>query len=189
MTFEHEVSIVEIYRRCRQSQHFNYNASRYYMKWNNRLVRITIIFSCLVVSAIFYQIVDHYTSVQSAYSLYITYAAGAVSLLVTILSILQMIFNFSELSERGNRISARYGNVRRELELLLSQKAISESELKIKMNSINYFMTCLAEDSPRIPIHIQEKVKKELKNKPITNPLIQDVLRRMQEKNTVQVKK
>ena len=35
MTFEHEVSIVEIYRRCRQSQHFNYNASRYYMKWNN----------------------------------------------------------------------------------------------------------------------------------------------------------
>ena len=57
------------------------------------------------------------------------------------------------------------------------------------MNSINYFMTCLAEDSPRIPIHIQEKVKKELKNKPITNPLIQDVLRRMEAKGTGQVKK
>lgn len=50
-------------------------------------------------------------------------------------------------------------------------------------------MMCLAEDSPRIPIHIQEKVKKELKNKPITNPLIQDVIRRMEAKDTGQVKK
>lgn len=174
MTKEQEMLIKEVYRRCRQSQHFNYQASHYYLKKNNRLVGITILFSCLASSAISYRIIQYFTSTQSSYSLHITYAAGALSVFVTVLSILQMIFNYSELSERCSRASARYGFIRRELELLMSQKTISDSELSNRMSDINYVMTCLAEDAPLIPEKTQKKVKKELESDHILHPLFSD---------------
>lgn len=171
MTKEQELNIKELNRRCRQSQTFVYQTSLYYMKKNNRLGVATIVLSLVVTSTLFIQVVQYLSSIQTLNPFFITLGTGALSILVTILSVLQMFFNYSGLSEKCKTISARYGSVRREIEALMTQKNITQDELNERLDRINSKMTYLAADSPHIPEHIHKKVKKRLSSDPIQNPL------------------
>ena len=171
MTKEQELNLIELYRRCRQSQHFNYHASDYFMKRNNLLGIITIVLSTIVSSALIIQIFQYLNPNQNTNIDVLTILIGTISCVVTLLTILQMYLNYSDLAEKCKKVSARYGQVRRELEDLMTQKNITESEYSLKMSKINSTMTLLAEDSAQIPEHIQKKVKTQLQSDPIQNPL------------------
>lgn len=171
MTKEQELYITELNRRCRQIQHFNYQTSLHYMKKHNRLSVITITLSLVVSSVLFVQVIQYLSSVQPSNSFYVTCGAGLLSVLVTVLSVLQMYFNYSELSEKSKMISARYGEIRREIEVLMAQKNINDNEFYDRVRRINSDMTKLAEDSPHIPKHIYKAVKKELSSDPVQSHL------------------
>lgn len=159
VTREQEINIKELNRRCRQSQTFIYQTSLYYMKKNTRLNVVTIVLSLIVSSALFIQVVQYLSSMQTSNSFYITLGTGALSILVTVLSVLQVLFNYSGLSEKCKTISARYGSIRREIEALMAQKNITDNELNERLNRINAAMTNLAEDSPHIPERIHKDRK------------------------------
>ena len=185
MTKEQELNIIELNRRCRQSHTFIYQTSLYYMKKNTILGVTTIILSLIVSSSLFVQVVQYLSSVQSSNSFLITIGTGALSILATVLSILQVFLNYSGLSEKCKTISARYGSIRREIEILMTNKSITEDELNKSLNRINTSMMYLAEDSPHIPEHIYKKVKEKLSNDPIQNPLFSEMTEKDDNQNTI----
>ncbi len=184
MTEEQKINLKEWYRRCRQSQTFIYQTSLHYMNINKIFCVITIVLSLFVSSALFVQVVQYFVSVQLLNTFYVTIITGVLSVIVTVLSILQVFFNYAELSEKCKTISARYGSIRRELEILMIQEKITENELNEKLNRINTEMLHLAEDTPHIPARIYKKVKKSLSTDMIKNPLFSDKFEKTAEKET-----
>lgn len=78
--------------------------------------------------------------------LYAKLIAGLCSLAATVLSSLQTFFKFSERSEKHRIFAAKFGSVRRELEVLHIQTQIEATEL----NAVRTKLDKLAEEAPDV---------------------------------------
>lgn len=168
-----KVLIADWHRRCRQSQRLNYVTGNIYLKYHYIVGIVSIVLSAIVSSTFFTQI-NQQAVTQQAPSIaitIITYAGGSLSILVAILSALQTFFRFSEKSEKYKLISAKYGAIRRQLELLMTQEEISKNELERQLESIRKSMDDLAMNSLNIPERVKKAQVKDLNSQARKNGL------------------
>lgn len=155
--------IADWHRRCRQSQRLNYVTGNIYLKYHYLIGIFTIILSAIVSSTFFTQI--------QTMPAFVVYIAGSVNILVAILSALQTFFRFSEKSEKYKSISAKYGAVRRQLELLMTQENISKAELERQLDAIREIMDNLAMNSLNIPARVKKSEVEKLNSEARKNKL------------------
>lgn len=164
-----KVLIADWHRRCRQSQRLNYVTGNLYLTYHYIVGIMSIVLSTIVSSTFFNQINQQNVTKQS--STVIAYVAGSLSILVAILSALQTFFRFSEKSEKYKSSSAKYGAIRRQLELLMTQEDISKNELERQLESIRSAMDDLAMNSLNIPARVKKRQIEDLNSQPRKNRL------------------
>ena len=126
----------------------HYKAGDLSIKYNNRL-GIPVIFTTAIVGTSIFATINESPQVK------LRILAGIIIFLATILSTLQTFFKFSEKAEKHRIAGAKYGSIRREIDLFLikyseekdddRKNALSELELIAKQ------LSTLASESPRIP--------------------------------------
>lgn len=155
--------IADWHRRCRQSQRLNYVTGNIYLKYHYFIGIFSIVLSAIVSSTFF-------TQIQTMPAI-LVYLAGSINILVGILSALQTFFRFSEKSEKYKSISAKYGAVRRQLELLMTQENISKAELERQLETIQKKMDDLAMNSLNIPARVKKREVQKLNSEARKNKL------------------
>lgn len=94
----------------------------------------------------------------AAVSLVARIAVGMVSILATVLASLQTFFKYSENAEKHKIAAARFGMVRRKLEIL---SAGPDDGLRTDaIREVREQLDHLAEDSPHIPVRVFEKIER-----------------------------
>lgn len=166
-----KVLIADWHRRCRQSQRLNYVTGNVYLRYHYIVGIISIVLSAIVSSTFFTQINQQTVTQPISSTAPIMYVAGALSILVAILSALQTFFRFSEKSEKYKSISAKYGALRRQLELLMTKEEISKSELERQLEFIKKAMDDLAINSLNIPARVKKAQVKDLNSQARKNGL------------------
>jgi len=87
-------------------------------------------------------------------------AVGVLSLIAAVFSSLQTFFKFSERAEKHKTYGARFGSVRRELEVLYADE--SGAHEKDYINMLRKKLDRLAEEAPHVPVKIFARVQKNL---------------------------
>lgn len=129
-------------RRARESQFSHYRAAKRLANYG-RVFGVPVIVITAIVGA------SAFASILAAtVPLYAKLVAGLCSLAATVLSSLQTFFKFSERSEKHRAFGAKFGSVRRELELLHIQEHVKPAEL----TAIRVKLDKLAEEAPDVDV-------------------------------------
>jgi hypothetical protein len=136
-------------RRAREAQFSHYGAAKRLGKYG-RLFGVPVIFITAIVGA------SAFASILAqTVPLYAKLIAGLCSIAATVLSSLQTFFKFSERSEKHRLFGAKFGAVRRELELLRIQPQIKSAEL----TAIRVKLDKLAEEAPDVDAAVFSREK------------------------------
>lgn len=127
-------------RRARESQFSHYDAAKRLGRYGRFFGVPVIVITAIVGASAFASILTQ------TVPLYAKMIAGLCSLSATVLSSLQTFFRFSERSERHRIFGAKFGAVRRELEVLHIQTQIRSAEL----NAVRVKLDRLAEEAPDV---------------------------------------
>ena len=127
-------------RRARESQFSHYAAAarlgRYGRFFGVPVIIITALISASAVGSILAQTIPLYAKVIT----------GLCSVAATVLSSLQTFFKFSERSEKHRMFGAKFGAIRRELEILQTQNQIKPAQLTM----IRAKLDALAIEAPNV---------------------------------------
>lgn len=139
-------------RRAREAQFSHYGAARRLGNYGRIFGVPVIIITAIVGASAFASIL--FQTVPFAAKM----IAGLCSLVATVLSSLQTFFKFSERSEKHRIFAAKFGSVRRELEVLHLQAQIKASEL----TAVRTKLDKLAEEAPDVKAAVfsREKAKR-----------------------------
>lgn len=91
------------------------------------------------------------TSVHTNPSFYWKLAAGIIGVVISALTGLQSFFRFGEMSELHRVAAARFGAVRRELELLILAHPANDPAARTQLESIGKTVAMLEEKGPGFP--------------------------------------
>lgn len=128
-------------RRARESQFSHYGAAKRLGSYGRFFGVPVIVITAVVGASAFASILSE------TVPLYAKLIAGLCSLAATVLSSLQTFFKFSERSEKHRIFGAKYGAIRRELEVLHTcQTQIKSSEL----TAVRTKLDKLAEEAPDV---------------------------------------
>lgn len=127
-------------RRARESQFSHYNAAKRLGSYGRVFGVPVIIITAIVGASAFASILSQ------TVPLFAKLIAGLCSLAATVLSSLQTFFKFSERSEKHRIFGAKFGAVRRELEVLHIQAQIKSTEL----TAVRAKLDKLAEEAPNV---------------------------------------
>lgn len=127
-------------RRARESQFSHYTAAKRLGGYGRVFGVPVIIITAIVGASAFASILSQ------TVPLYAKLIAGLCSLTATVLSSLQTFFKFSERSEKHRIFGAKFGAVRRELEVLHIQAQIKPTEL----TAVRTKLDKLAEEAPDV---------------------------------------
>jgi hypothetical protein len=139
-------------RRARESQFSHYGAAKR-LSGYGRLFGIPVIVITAIVGASAFASV-----VSQTVPLYAKLIVGLCSLIATVLSSLQTFFKFSARSEKHRIFGAKFGAIRRELEVLHIQSQVKSTEL----TAIRVKLDKLAEEAPNVDAAVffyREKAK------------------------------
>ena len=138
-------------RRARESQFSHYDAAKRLGHYGRVFGVPVIIITAIVGASAFASIL------AETVPLYAKLIAGLCSLAATVLSSLQTFFKFSERSEKHRIFAAKFGSVRRELEMLHVQAQIMATEL----TAVRTKLDKLAEEAPDVDaaVFLREKAK------------------------------
>lgn len=136
-------------RRARESQFAHYGAAKRLGRYG-RLFGVPVILITAIVGASAFVSILSQTVPLSAKLI-----AGLCSIAATVLSSLQTFFKFSERSEKHRLFGAKFGAVRRELELLRIQSQIKPAEL----TAIRVKLDKLAEEAPDVDAAVFSREK------------------------------
>lgn len=138
-------------RRARESQFSHYGAAKRLGNYGRVFGVPVIVITAIVGASAFASILSQ------TVPLYAKLIAGLCSLIATVLSSLQTFFKFSERSEKHRIFGAKFGAVRRELEMLHVQGQIKPTDL----TTVRARLDKLAEDAPDVDAAIfsREKTK------------------------------
>lgn len=154
--FSNEQLLTNWRKRARESQHAHYNSVKPLVRANYFLgVPVTILTS-LVGTSLFATLEK--TQTDPKFRL----AIAMISVLAAVLAGLQTFLRFSERAEKHRSAGARYGALRRDIEVMQAAGAPFDpaqiETLKEKMNS-------LSTDAPEIPPRIWSKTEASLKER------------------------
>lgn len=138
-------------RRARESQFSHYNAAKRLGSYGRVFGVPVIVITAIVGASAFASILSQ------TVPLYAKLIAGLCSLAATVLSSLQTFFKFSERSEAHRVFGAKFGAVRRELEVLHIQAQIKSTELAAVRTKLDK----LADEAPDVDAAVfsREKAK------------------------------
>lgn len=141
-------------RRARESQFTHYGAAKRLGNYGRIFGVPVIVITAIVGASAFASIL------AESVPLYAKLIAGLCSLAATVLSSLQTFFKFSERSEKHRLFGAKFGAVRRELEVLHIQTQISPADLA----SVRAKLDKLAEEAPDVDVAVfsrEESARKD----------------------------
>lgn len=131
-------------RRARESQFAHYGAAKRLGNYG-RVFGVPVIVITAIVGASAFASILAQTVPLSAKLI-----AGLCSLVATVLSSLQTFFKFSERSEKHRIFGAKFGAIRRELEVLRIQTQIKSADLTVLRTKLDK----LAEEAPNVDASI-----------------------------------
>lgn len=145
-------------RRARESQHSHHEAGKFCRAINYWFAAPVIIITTVVGTAAF-------ASIEKQVSDSAKIWFGVVSLLAAVLSALQTHFQFSERSEKHKSLGATYGNIRREIEEVLSLPPGQRGDMKKVMSRIRERLDAIASEGPVVSRRIFNRTLKMLSAK------------------------
>lgn len=141
------VSLEELLERWHKevsrSRHAHYEAARAYSKRNYWLGMPAVILSAIVGSTVF-------ATLEKEVDPRIRLLVGFLSVTAGVLTALQTFLAFSARAEKHRLIAAKYGGIRREVELL-QEKKVNKAELNERLDEIEKRMSGLGEEAPTVP--------------------------------------
>lgn len=141
-------------RRARESQMAHYEMANI-LSGRDRWMGVPVI---LITTIIGTSVFVSLTAVAIAPAAKIT--VGLLSVLAAVLSGLQTFFKFSERSEKHRATAARFGAIRRKLEVIYAEDTASEE--KHYLHTLREELDHLAEDSPHVPVSVFERIQKNM---------------------------
>ena len=141
-------------RRARESQMVHYEMANL-LSTRGRWLGVPVIFITTVIG----------TSVfASLSSVDITPMAkimvGSLSVIAAVLSSLQTFFKYSERAEKHRSTAARFGAIRRKLEILYADQ--SDIAEKHYLDSLREELDQLSDESPHVPVSVFERIQKNI---------------------------
>lgn len=154
-------------RRARESQMAHYEMAQILNRRSHLLGVPVIIITAVVGTSVFASVAAQVISTEAKLII------GSLSVFAAVLSSLQTFFKFSERAEKHKSFAARFGSVRRELEVLYATgKTASEPNyvaiLREKLDR-------LAEEAAHVPTAVFEKVQAMLSRQESPNPSFQQI--------------
>jgi hypothetical protein len=146
------------FRRCRESQRVHYEYGSSLEKRNYWLGVPTIILSTAVGTAVFASIES--STASAKYGLW----CGLVSMTAAILAALQTFLNLPDRAAKHKAAGARYGAIRRRLEVLKTIPPATADEMRVELAEIKDQMDCLAAEAPGIPSSVKQRIDREMKS-------------------------
>jgi hypothetical protein len=143
-------------RRARESQFSHYAAAKRLGNYGRVFGVPVIIITAILGASAFASVI------AQTIPLYAKLIAGLCSVAATVLSSLQTFFRFSERSEKHRIFAAKFGAVRRELEVLCIQAQIKPSEL----TAVRTRLDKLAEEAPDVTAATFSREKRNQEGEP-----------------------
>lgn len=141
-------------RRARESQMAHYEMANFLSRRGQWMGAPVILITAAVGTSVFASIASDAVSVKAKV------VVGLLSVLATVLSSLQTFFKFPERAEKHRLFAARFGAVRRELEVFYaSGTAASEPNY---VGVLREKLDRLAEEAPHVPVKIFAAVQKNI---------------------------
>ncbi|MCH8621580.1 DUF4231 domain-containing protein [Undibacterium sp. TS12] len=85
---------------------------------------------------------------------------GLLSVLAAVMSSLQTFFKYSERAEKHRSTAARFGTIRRKLEVIYAEHA--ETEDHHYVTAMREELDRLVEEAPHVPVDVFEKIQKNV---------------------------
>jgi hypothetical protein len=152
--------LADWFRRVRNVQHTHYACANHFSRLNTLLGVPTFILSFVVASYVF-------ASVQLQASGFVKIVVGLTATLVGALALLHTYLGFGQRSESHRRTSARYGALRRKIELLAAFVPNDPETFSARMATIKHEADEIADGAPEIPERIQQSVLAQLRPHPL----------------------
>jgi hypothetical protein len=143
-------------RGLRILQKGNFNAATYYSKLGKRFGVPVVITTSIVSSAIFATLGTQCKEIQIA--------AGFISILATILASLQTFLGYAERSSSHKEAAVGYGELRTEVQVLLTCDLMAVPNLDERIESIRKRWSALDKASPTLPTSIYETTARTIEN-------------------------
>jgi hypothetical protein len=147
------------FRRCRESQMVHYEYGSVLERRHFFFGMPAIVLSTIVGTAIF----SSWESGAGNEMAKILF--GLLSMLSASISALQTFLSLADRAAKHKAAGAKYGAIRRDLELLKSVPPKSEEEVSNRLDSIKNQMDELASNAPGIPSSFKQKIDERLKSK------------------------
>ena len=134
----------------------HYNAARYFGKLHYWIGIPAVIFAAIVGTSVF-------ATLKKDVDIYIKITVASFSIIAAILSALQTFLKYNERSEKHRLIGARYADIKREIEQLLTIAEDHLNENKKEINSIRVEIKHISEDAPSLPARFYKAAKEKYK--------------------------
>jgi hypothetical protein len=158
-TSEVNVLVTDWFRRVRESQKVNYEYGSILVRRNFYLGIPAVILSTIVGTAVFTSLSE--TATKPAVKIVV----GLLSLVSAVLATLQTFLNLSDRAAKHKYAGARYGAIRRRLELLKTMPPTTSDDLQKELASIKNEMDEIAAESPSVPSAMKDRIDKKLKSR------------------------
>lgn len=147
------------FRRCRESQMVHYEYASKLEKRHIWFGATSMVLSTIVGTAVF-------SSWESSADIeWVRIFFGMLSIAAASTAALQTFLNFSDRAAAHKMAGARYGSLRRDLELLKSVPPESEDDMMRELEKVKLKMDELAEKSPGVPSKFKSTIDEKLKSK------------------------
>jgi hypothetical protein len=153
-----EARLKEWMVRTRHSQHSHHEAGKFYKTlhyiYGVPVVVLTTVIGTSVFASLDKQVADN-----------MKIWLGALSMSAAALTAVQTHFQFSERSEKHKGLGARYGNIRREIEEVLTLPSVYQTDPKKIMDEIREKLDAIGSEGPVVPRWIWNRTLKMLNQK------------------------
>ncbi|WGS84658.1 SLATT domain-containing protein [Methylomonas sp. UP202] len=148
--------LMQWYRRIREAQFSHYHSYNKYQKFYYRLGIPSTILSTFIGTSIF-------STLKLSTTIETQILVGFISIITAIIAGLQTFFKFSQKAEEHKKAATRYGDLRREIELLFAKQKYPETEIleiiKIRINNLAYDSPPIQKDSWS---HTENQIKDDI---------------------------
>jgi hypothetical protein len=151
-------------RRARYSQDSNYAQGHVYLRANYFLAVPVIVITTVLGTAAF-------ASLQTQVaSLGVKLSVGVLSIVAAVLAALQTHFKYSQRAEKLKNLGARYGDIRREIEEVLSLPVADSSAASKILDDIRKKFDAVASEGDLVSSRVWKRTVRSLERKDAARP-------------------
>lgn len=154
-----ELLLSNWHRRVRESQFAHYSAADRLGSKNYWLGIPALVLSTFVGTTVF-------SLLEQQIDIRLKIALGMVSVAVAVLTALQTFLRLEERAEKHRAVAAKYGDIRREIEVIKAIPKASRGEAKLTLTRLKSRLADLATEAPQIPKLVWKSVQDQLEKDP-----------------------